>query len=685
MATAATAETNAKPAQLKISGYGILGNRQLKRTLATLEAGKTKPEFFDANAIEDAALVLVSKLTDDGYLQPLIRAVLTLEDGSTVSYVWDEKVEEPLPRPLRARKVHFKIKKGVLYHYTMIQFEGLSSLRAKAARSYFVESGGLVRFKANRIYSPDRLNRGVRNLTDALERRGFQNAKVTVSQLDRNDRNGAVAVTIRVEEGPKFMVREARQEIFAETHTTLSETGTNVFNRTYSKLWEQDFVQGIKTNFYRLGYPDTSVEIQTLKREPVTNRVYLDLLAVVHLGPRIKVHDVKFRGYQRTRESVLDRRVHMQEGDWLDRSRADRDRYRLSRLGIFESVTLQFEPYDEHSRDIVYDLKESKQMDVSLLFGYGSYELLRAGVELEQFNLFGRAHHHRLRLIQSFKASSADYTYTMPEWFGENVDVFFNASGLRREEVSFTRLEYGGGVGVRKFYHRIDTDVSVRYNYQILHATDAQLNVEQEGASNPGVGALILDLRHDRRDNPLYPHRGYKVFSNIELASEYLASDVNYQRLDIATSLHLPVSDSQWVHLGLSHGLIATVGGSSKDIPFNRRFFPGGETSIRGFQEGEAAPRNEEGKIVGAETYTGGSVEFEQGITPKWSVVGFVDAVGFARKLDDYPVDEALFSVGAGLRWKTFIGPVRLEYGYNLNPRPKDPFGTLHVSLGFPF
>ena len=50
-----------------------------------------------------------------------------------------------------------------------------------------------------------------------------------------------------------------------------------------------------------------------------------------------------------------------------------------------------------------------------------------------------------------------------------------------------------------------------------------------------------------------------------------------------------------------------------------------------------------------------------------------------------YPIDEYLYTAGLGVRYQTLIGPVRLEYGRNLNPRPNDPSGTLHLSLGFPF
>jgi len=311
--------------------------------------------------------------------------------------------------------------------------------------------------------------------------------------------------------------------------------------------------------------------------------------------------------------------------------------------------------------------------------------MLRGGFELEQYNVFGRAHHSRLRAIQSFKSSSGTYTYTMPELLGEDWDDFLRGYGLRREEVSFTRVEYGGGAGVQRTFRQISSTMALRYDYQILSATEAEVDVAEEGVKSPAVGAVTFDFRHDRRNNPLYPERGYKIFGNLELASEYLAGDVNYQRFELAASYHWPLDRSRHMHFGLAHGILASGGSAAEDIPFTRRFFPGGENSIRGYQEGQASPRNDEGDEVGGETYLLGSVEFEQAITPRWSLVVFSDNLSTGRELKSYPGDERLFSVGGGLRWRTLIGPVRVEYGHNLNPRPGDPSGTLHFSFGFPF
>jgi outer membrane protein insertion porin family len=659
---------------------------------------------------------------------------MELSDGKVREFNAIDLMDNPLPRELRIRKVRFHIRKGRLYHYDELQFEGLKSITEKEARSYFVETGFLLHLRGTRIFTPEKLRRGMANLEDAFQRKGYESVKVTASPLIASSeplppnlstntsgfqaegsltnlvtidpKTGAARVRITVQQGPKSIVRSVREEIYYEQEAEARQTRTVQPNQPYSKLWAQDFIQSLKTNQFHRGYPDTEVELKPLKREPEGNRIFVDLLATVKSGPQVHIGNIEFRGEKRTRPALMARRVRIKRGDLLDRIKVEEGRSRLALLGIFDTVSLTYaEPpstnhanaaeahpaekaaptQEQHTRDVIYSVKEAKIIDVSLLFGYGSYELLRGGFEIEQRNIWGLAHHTRLKAVQSFKASSGEFVYTIPEMLGRDFDLFFNASALRREEVSFIREEYGGGAGVHKFFKAAATDLTVRYNYQILNAADVPRGVAVEGITNSNVGAIITEIKHDRRDNPLYPRKGYKVFSTLELASEYLAGDVNYQRLEISPSWHQPLGGGRYFNLGVSHGVILTIGSTAEDLPFNKRFFPGGENSIRGYQEGEASPRNAEGKSIGAETYTLGTVEFEQSLTPRWSLVVFSDSLGFALRSGNYPFDTGLFSVGGGLRWRTIIGPVRVEYGYNLNPRPRDPVGTLHFSLGFPF
>jgi outer membrane protein assembly factor BamA len=400
----------------------------------------------------------------------------------------------------------------------------------------------------------------------------------------------------------------------------------------------------------------------------------------------VSLGEVLFHGNQRTKTSRLESLVKLKEGEPLNRVEAEKSRQRLARLGVFDSVGLRYEEVSENERNVIYDFREGKPVSMSVLGGYGSYELLRGGLEVQNQNFLGLAHTVRLRGLQSFKSSQADLLYTVPEMFGENMNLFGQGSGLRREEVSFTREEYGGSLGIQKRLVPIKTDLSLRYDYEILNA----FNVESTSTNLTGVeearsAAFVIELNRDRRDNPLLPRRGLKLFNRMEFASAALGGNVDYQRIIFGAAYHFDLHGGRLLHLGVTHGMSFTLGGDSEDLPFNKRFFPGGASTVRGYKEGEASPLDEDGNQLGAETYTLANVEFEQLLTKSWSVVTFFDAVGFAQHRADYPWDEGLYSVGGGLRWNTLIGPVRLEYGYNLHRRVHDPVGTLHFSIGFPF
>ena len=178
----------------------------------------------------------------------------------------------------------------------------------------------------------------------------------------------------------------------------------------------------------------------------------------------------------------------------------------------------------------------------------------------------------------------------------------------------------------------------------------------------------------------------------MEEASRFLGGQVDFQELQFTASYHTSWTNSRWIHAGLNHSEISTLGApAGNQLPPNVLLYPGGEDSIRGYGQGQAAPRSGTGEFVGARTMTLLNVELEQALTSRWSVVAFSDTLAAGSN----PIAHRLYSVGLGLRYQTFIGPIRLEYGRNLNPRPAvlvnnvwvggDPSGTVQFSVGFPF
>jgi outer membrane protein insertion porin family len=670
------------PAKVKVSGFGFVGNREMARLLRDFQISGRMPVVIDRAFVEDAALVLVARATDEGYLQATLRGDFVMTNGSRQQFMWTNVLDIVLPPDFAARFARFELVPGARSYYRNIQFEGLEAMSPRQALSYFVGTDVLLRLKRNRIFTPPDLSSSLAALREAYHRIGYQDASVSTNKVVWNEKTGAVDVEIAIREGLPLVVRSVAVTIEDSQQTKRRVTP----NKPYSEFWQQNFAQSLRREQQMKGYPDTTVGIKVFNRETNGTRIHLDLAAQVNPGNLVRLGEVIFKGNTNTKTSVLESRVKLEAGEPLNVVEAEASRQRLAQLGIFNSVSLQYEETDEQTRNAVYEFREGKAITLSVLGGYGSYEKLRGGLEFQDRNVFGLAHDVRIRGVQSFKSSSGDLLYTVPAVFGSDANLFVQGSGLLREEVTFTRKEYGGGIGMQKRIVPIRTDLAVRYDYQLLNAVDfTESTTNRPGVDSAKAAAIIVDMNYDRRDHPLLPQSGLKLFCRTEFAAEVLGGNVDYQRLICGASYHYNLHGGRLLHLGLLHGMTFTMGGDSENLPFNKRFFPGGANSVRGYQEGEASPLDPNGAQLGAETFTQVNIELEQILTRSWSLVAFFDGVGVAGSRDNYPWDEGLFSVGGGIHWRTIVGPIRLEYGYNLDPRPQDPTGTLHFSIGAAF
>ena len=683
-AGAAETPTNA-PARVKISGFGFLKSHEMVRLLRNFYLDGKIPVVIDRTFVVDAVLVLLARARDEGYLRAVLCGNFTMTDGARQNFAWTNALEIVLPRDFAARKAHFRLQNGVRFYYRAIEFDGVTAFSQREASSYFVGGDTLLQLRGNRVFSPAALRSSLAALREAYAQAGYQEAVISTNQVTSNESTGEVMVEVTVRESLPTIVRSVMVRVPDGDQVTEARRPLKP-GEPYSQLWQQGLAQTLQAEQQVKGFPDATVEFAALQRETNATSIQLDLSAKVTPGPFIRVGALIEKGITRTRPSVVRSRIKLEEGEPLNLVQAEKSRQALARLGVFDSVRLRYEPVDEDTRNVIYELEEGKPISLSVLAGYGSYELLRGGLEFENRNMFGLAHDLQLRGVQSFKSSSGNLLYTVPEAFGENVNLFMQGSGLLREEVTFTREEYGGSVGVQKLLVPLKTDFTIRYDYEYLKAVeDFPSSTNLVGTNQANSAAFVIQFIRDLRDNPLLPRKGLKLFSKLDIASESLGGDVNYQRLVFGASYHRDLGGGRLLHLGAMQGVSFTRGGTDEQLPFNKRYFPGGANSVRGYVEGEASPLDPNGQQLGAETYTLFNLELEQLVTKTWSVVAFIDTVGFAQYRADYPWDQVLSSVGGGLNWRSLIGPVRLEYGYNLNRRRLDPVGTLHFSIGFPF
>ncbi len=681
---AAAASSPAPPAAtLRVSGVGLLRDRELRLSLLLL-LGAQRGATFDANAIEDAAVMLVSALGEEGYQKPVVEIEATLADGAVKRLVFDASLETVLPRPLEARTLEFRVKPGARWHIDAVEITGLHALPVKTARAFFRAESMLFILAKTNAYSPAHVERSASALLGELRLRGYADAVVRADAVKIDEASGAVALRVEVTEGARSQVAAVRFE-GGEAEAVTLPAAKEWIGRAWSLELQENLKEAIRLAYYQRGFPDIVVRIATEPGAVQEGRRPVTIIAKIQPGAQVKVGRVRFVGNAITREPLLRRSARVRPGDPLNPLALASARYRISRLGVFDTVDLRCEPADGAVRDPVFTLKESPRYEANLLFGYGSYEQVRGGVEFRHANLFGLAHQSLLRLVKSMKSTSGDYTYSVPELFGESVDGAARLFALQRQEIAFRRQELGASFTLQRPIPWLRAVGTAGYTFQALRNKDNELATQATDKEQLNVASLIFALTGDHRDNPLRPRRGYRWFTQVEVAARSLGGEAQYQRLELGMAYHTPWGQGRWIHVGMTHGVITTLGTTDATLPVNKRFYPGGDNSIRGYQNGEAAPRGVDGLFVGAKSYMLLNFELEQALTPNWSVVALVDALGEAAQLRDYPFAERLYTAGLGVRYQTLIGPIRLEYGRNLNPRAGDPLGTWQISIGYPF
>lgn len=175
-------------------------------------------------------------------------------------------------------------------------------------------------------------------------------------------------------------------------------------------------------------------------------------------------------------------------------------------------------------------------------------------------------------------------------------------------------------------------------------------------------------------DERLYPRRGYRLTLKTQGSLSKLVSDISFLQL-ITNSKG--ILDLPWrsrliarAELGMS------VMDEFDELPASVRFFAGGDTSVRGYAFKSLGPKNSDGDVIGGKHLMVGSIEIDHLLTDKWGVAAFVDS---GNAFDRTPVNPKT-GIGLGIRWRSPVGPIRIDFAYALN-KDNSPF-RIHFSMG---
>lgn len=670
-------------ASVRVKGFGLFGNAELKSALQLLDF---KEEPVDSSKIDDGAFLLLTRLTQNGYLKAAVSAEIETEDGRLLSPTWNQPFEPQLETGVVATKIRYTVNPGILYHYNTLTIDGLQSIDQENATTYFIPDSALISRKKDRSYSEKILNGHRSTLVAALATLGRIDAKITPNSIQINDSTGEVDISLQVNEGRLYKVRKAEAvHTKGETKSTSQIEAGEVI---YTRAWVEDQTRILRNDSYRQGYPDTKVSSSIIQSEPEEGIVWVDMKFEVNHGPQITLSQVEHRGADDTHLPLLHRKAELTTGGPLDITEAEAARRKLSRIGIFNRIDLSYEPDGPGKRKAVYTYQKGDRMEAQLLFGYGSYEKIRAGLLGRRENLFGRAHSLSFEAIQSIKSTSGKIDYTIPELLGESIDGTFELNYLEREELFFDREERGVSFGLFTRLPELNMDLGLDYSFDRKESSNEQFvddNPEETDFEAADIGSLLFRASRNQLDNLLYPKSGYSVSAAIRYADDSLGGKTNYLRPEFSLAYHKQLGKRWIVHAGLRGGSIDISSDNQTPIPAGEFFLVGGENSVRGYRRGEAAPLDEAGSPIDVESFALFNLEAEYPILDQLNVVLFADVARAWQH--DSPDDayEDFGSIGLGLRYNTIVGPVRLEYGHNIDPRREDPKGTVHLSIGFPF
>jgi outer membrane protein insertion porin family len=194
-------------------------------------------------------------------------------------------------------------------------------------------------------------------------------------------------------------------------------------------------------------------------------------------------------------------------------------------------------------------------------------------------------------------------------------------------------------------------------------------------------------LKYDNRDDPLLPRSGYTMTLEPKLSMVGIASEANFGTIVGTVTGIVPLKP-----LGerFSLGLVASGGlsqpwGSTTEIPITQRFYLGGRTTVRGYDQNSLGPEGENGAIIGGDTLLLAKGQFQYLLFDSFSTHLFLDAGNVWLRHVDFDLSAIKQGSGAGFQYLSPIGPIGLDLGTPLNPNTGDPRFLVTFSVGSVF
>jgi outer membrane protein assembly complex protein YaeT len=404
--------------------------------------------------------------------------------------------------------------------------------------------------------------------------------------------------------------------------------------------------------------------------------------------PGVLAHfaDVQIAGNTSVSSRVIERALTFKPGDLYRRSVVQDSQRRLYGMELFQFVNVEpLNPELELAQvPMRVTVAEGNHQRVNFGVGYGTEEKARVDGEYRHVNFLGGARsagaHGRWSSLDRGLRIDFNQPYFLHRY------LTFDAEG--QQWYTFTpayrSLITGGRVTIT---HRRNPRMSMALSLTNEHnssridndvLTDLELRNDlialgldpTTGVQEGTLNAIGFDLQRTTADNLLNARRGYQLAAHAESAGRLLPGDYNYVAISTDGRHYLPLSDRLVVANRLQLGSIDDRGDDPTEVPFSRKYFLGGAASIRGWGRYEVSPLSGSGLPIGGNSLLAFSTELRAVLRGAFGGVVFLDGGNVWSDEWSINLGDLRYAAGAGLRYQTPVGPIRFDFGYQLNPIP---------------
>ena len=594
-------------------------------------------------------------------------------------------------------RLNIIVKEGKKLYVTNIVIQGAKQLDSSDLKGELAltERGFLSWMTGSGVLREEILDRDAAALEAYYGNRGFLNARVGQPEVTYTD--DGITVTFQVDEGDRYKVASVKYEgdmIAAPENldTVIALDDLAKEGEFFDRSVMRADLQKLAAHYSNFGYAFAEADVNMARNEADKT---LDVTYILSKGNKVSINRVLIEGNTKTRDNVIRREMRLVDGDMYDGAQLRRSNARLNKLDFFETVEITPEPTaSPNALDLRVKVKEKPTGQFSAGVGYSSYSQVFFSGQVLERNLFGMG--YQLGFTGTISGKSADYTTTFwnPHYDDTDLGVGVSLYNTMNEYSDYDKQAVGGRL---LFGYPLGEYTNLSWNYRLERYNiddiddDADKVIKDIEGQN-WASALYASIKRDTTDRRINPTKGVTHQFSVEYGGGLLGGDDDFVKYIADANHYYPIFLETIIHLHAQAGYVMQNG--SERIPPFERFYLGGMNSVRGYKERTISPvydqdEGQEGYDEGDEK--GGNKSFffnAEYLVPLHKEMGIMGLVFFDAGNtwdDDESVDFDLCkSVGAGVRWYSPLGPLRLEYGYPLDEVDvdDDKKGRFEFSVG---